>query len=483
MNYGLIKSPLIKKTECLVLGYLESEQTSLFADFPDSELQELLPRLEKKLQEKGDSCWQTDVNGYSLMMIHCGKASEFDSKQLSRCMNEVAKSLLKQRFKSATICLPQVIDFDPDWQVCQMVLSLEAQRYQLNEYKTVNKKEHILENVHIFLEAADEKAVQSAMALAQGISLTKNLANLPANRCTPSYLGEEAIKLSEAHESIKVKVLKTQQLRELGMGALLAVSQGSAEPPCLIELSYKGANDSEPIVLVGKGITFDSGGLSIKPANAMDEMKYDMAGAASVLGTLKACALLQLPVNVIGLVASAENMPSGTAIKPGDIVSTMSGQTVEILNTDAEGRLVLADALTYAEQFNPRMVIDIATLTGAVIVALGTINTGFMTTDDELSSLILAAAKESNDPCWRLPLEEAYQEALDSPIADMINANFDRTAGSITAACFLSRFTKKYRWAHLDVAGTAWVSGKNRQATGRPVPLLIQILRHVAYSR
>ena len=215
----------------------------------------------------------------------------------------------------------------------------------------------------------------------------------------------------------------------------------------------------------------------------MTEMKYDMAGGAAIFGTLKACALLNLPINVIGLIPCAENMPDGNAVKPGDIITSLSGQTVEILNTDAEGRLALADALTYAERFDPHFVIDVATLTGGVIVALGNIATGFMTHDEELAAQILAAARESNDKCWRLPLDDDYQEALDSPLADMINASFDRTASSITAACFLSRFTKKYRWAHLDIAGTAWKSGKNRQATGRPVPLLIQILRHVIQSR
>ncbi|MGL6036448.1 MAG: leucyl aminopeptidase, partial [Legionella sp.] len=260
--------------------------------------------------------------------------------------------------------------------------------------------------------------------------------------------------------------------------------QGSDQPPRLIDLQYKGGAENEaPIVLVGKGITFDSGGLSIKPANAMDEMKYDMAGAASVLGTIKACALLKLPVNVIGLIASAENLLGGSAVKSGDIVTSMSGQTVEIINTDAEGRLVLADALTYAERYKPEFVIDIATLTGAIIVALGSISTGLMTNDDDLAELIAMAAIESQDKVWRMPLEDAYQDAIDSPLADMINANFDRTAGSVTAACFLSRFTEKYRWAHLDIAGTAWVSGKKRNATGRPVPLLTQLIRHVASSR
>jgi leucyl aminopeptidase len=267
------------------------------------------------------------------------------------------------------------------------------------------------------------------------------------------------------------------------MGILLAVAQGSDQPPRLIDIQYKGHKDAKPIILVGKGITFDSGGLSIKPANAMDEMKYDMSGAASVLGTIKACALLKLPVNIIGLIASAENLVSGAAVKPGDIITSMSGQTVEIINTDAEGRLVLADALTYAEQYDPEFVIDIATLTGAIIVALGSIASGYMTKDDELATLIETAAKESQDKVWRMPLDDAYQEALDSPLADMINAGFDRSAGSITAACFLSRFTEKYRWAHIDIAGTAWISGKKRNATGRPVPLLTQLIRHVAQSR
>lgn len=267
------------------------------------------------------------------------------------------------------------------------------------------------------------------------------------------------------------------------MGALLAVAQGSDQPPRLIDIHYQGDKNSAPVILVGKGITFDSGGLSIKPANAMDEMKYDMSGAASVLGVIKACALLKLPINLIGIIASAENLISGSAVKSGDIVTTMSGQTVEIINTDAEGRLVLADALTYAEQYNPDFVIDIATLTGAIIVALGNIATGYMTKDEQLAKSIERAANESQDKVWRMPLDEAYQDALDSPLADMINASFDRTAGSITAACFLSRFTEKYRWAHLDIAGTAWISGKKRNATGRPVPLLIQLLRHVANSR
>jgi leucyl aminopeptidase len=483
MNYGLIKSTVATQNECLVLGIFADKNVSEYGGLVDKQLQDLLPRLCNKLHEKGDIAWQTDVDGYSLMLIHCGTPATFDSSQLKKRMADISKALLSHRIESATICLPQINNYDADWQLTQMVLQIDSARYQLTDYKTQNKKHHKLTSVQFYLANASENALQTAKAIAAGIQLTKTLANLPANHCTPTFLGEQAQHLATEHQSIKTTLMNADKMRELGMGALLAVAQGSAEPPCLIEMSYQGGNNSKPIVLVGKGITFDSGGLSLKPANAMDEMKYDMAGAASVFGAIKACALLKLPINVVGLVASAENMPSGKAVKPGDIVTSMSGQTIEILNTDAEGRLVLADALTYAERFNPELVIDVATLTGAMIVALGSINTGFMTEDDALAAEILLAAKESDDKCWRLPLEEAYQEALESPLADMINAGFDRSAGSITAACFLSRFTKKYRWAHLDIAGTSWVSGKNRQATGRPVPLLVQILRHAANSR
>ncbi len=329
-----------------------------------------------------------------------------------------------------------------------------------------------------------KKTLSIAKAIVSGVELTRHLANMPANICTPTYLGEQAEHLAKQFSTMRCKIIEPDELRQMGMGLLLAVAQGSDQPARLIDLHYNGgAAEDPPIILVGKGITFDSGGLSIKPANAMDEMKYDMSGAASVLGTLKACALLQLPINVIGIIASAENLISGSAVKCGDIITSMSGQTVEIINTDAEGRLILADALTYAERYNPLFVIDIATLTGAIIVALGHMASGLMTTDDELAQLISKAADESQDRVWRMPLDESYQEALDSPLADMLNATFDRSGGAITAACFLSRFTEKFRWAHLDIAGTAWVSGKKRNATGRPVPLLTQLIRHVVNSR
>jgi leucyl aminopeptidase len=478
MNYGLIKASQTQPCDCLVLGVFGDDPLSSLTPWLNIQQQELVTRLVNKLQEPGDSLWQADIEGRSLLLLHCGKSTDFDHSQLRKRMADVGNALLKQRVKSACISLPQIYNHDANWQITQMLLQIDALCYQTLDYKTTNKKQHALESVQFCLANASDMSLKEAESIARGVELTKRLADLPANRCTPTYLGQQAQELAKQHDKIKTTLFGPKEIRDMGMGALLAVAQGSAEPPCFIEMRYEGGGNEAPIVLVGKGITFDSGGISLKPANAMDEMKYDMAGAATVLGTLKACALLQLPLNVIGLIASAENMPSGTAIKPGDIVTSMSGQTIEILNTDAEGRLVLADALTYAKRFKPSRVIDIATLTGAVIVALGAVTTGLMTTNDTLAKEIMNASEEGDDPCWRLPLMEAYQEALDSPMADMINAGFDRSAGSITAACFLSRFTKDYPWAHLDIAGTAWVSGKKRQATGRPVPLLIQLLRH-----
>jgi leucyl aminopeptidase len=309
------------------------------------------------------------------------------------------------------------------------------------------------------------------------MEFTKDLGNLPPNLCHPSYLAEEAKALTKAYKNLKVDILDEKKLKALGAGAFLAVAQGSEQPPRMIVLNYQGGNKSEkPYALVGKGITFDTGGISIKPAAGMDEMKYDMCGAASVFGTLKAVLELQLPINLVCLLACAENMPSGRATRPGDIVTTMSGQTVEILNTDAEGRLVLCDTLTYAERFKPQAVIDIATLTGACIVALGSNVSGLMGNNDELVQQIIKAGQTSDDRAWQLPLYDEYQEQLDSPFADIANIGGPK-AGTITAGCFLSRFAKAYNWAHLDIAGTAWISGgKDKGATGRPVPLLTQYL-------
>ena len=483
MIYSLTQKTSLTTSDCLVLGVCSHTTSTDFALILNKEHQELITKLIQKATEPGDLIWQADMQGRSVLIIHCGELTEYTPAVLQKRLTELTDALIKQRINSATLCLPQLPNQHADWQLEYMLLHIDNRRYQLLDFKNKNSEPNQLKSIHFYLHGASEQTIDLAQAIASGVEFTRHLANMPANICTPTYLGTQATQLAEQFDNMSCKVLGPEAMRDMGMGALLAVAQGSDQPPRLIEIQYQGGGSTAPIVLVGKGITFDSGGLSIKPANAMDEMKYDMCGAASVLGTLKACALLKLPINLVGIIASSENMLSGSAVKPGDIVTSMSGQTVEIINTDAEGRLVLADALTYAERFNPDFVIDIATLTGAVIVALGSVSTGFMTKDESLAQLIEEAAKESKDKVWRMPLDDAYQEALDSPLADMLNATFDRSAGSITAACFLSRFTEKYRWAHLDIAGTAWVSGKKRNATGRPVLLLTQLIRHVANSR
>jgi leucyl aminopeptidase len=322
---------------------------------------------------------------------------------------------------------------------------------------------------------ADAKAVRKGLergqAVAAGVTLARELANRPGNHCTPSFLAAQARALGKEH-GLKVEVLERKDVEKIGMGSFLAVAQGSHEPLKFIVAQYRGAaKDVAPVVLVGKGITFDSGGISIKPSAEMDEMKFDMGGAASVIGTLRAIAELKPRLNLVCLIPACENLPSGTAIKPGDVVTSLSGQTIEILNTDAEGRLILCDALTYAERFKPAMVVDVATLTGACVVALGHHHSGLFTADDAMATQFKQAAQEALDPCWRMPLDEEYDEALKSNFADMGNVG-PRGGGAITAAMFLRRYTGKYRWAHLDIAGTAWKGGAAKGATGRPVGLL-----------
>jgi len=306
------------------------------------------------------------------------------------------------------------------------------------------------------------------------------VANMPPNICNPAYLWEQAQQMAEEYGSVNVEVVNEANMKDLGMNSYLAVGRGSENESLMSIIHHKGgADDQAPLVLVGKGLTFDSGGISLKPGDGMDEMKYDMGGAASVLGVMHTVAALNLPINVIGVLAGCENMPDANAYRPGDILTTMSGQTVEVLNTDAEGRLVLCDALTYVERFDPETVVDVATLTGACIIALGKHATGLMSTHNPLAHELLNASEQASDRAWRLPLWDDYQEQLESPFADMANIG-GRPAGSITAGCFLSRFTKKYNWAHLDIAGTAWNSGKNKGATGRPVPMLAQFLMNRA---
>jgi leucyl aminopeptidase len=336
-----------------------------------------------------------------------------------------------------------------------------------------------LRRVGLVGAAAQEPELQAGLvrgdAIGAGVTLARELANRPGNHCTPSFLAEEAQRVGKAH-GLKVEVLERKDLEKLGMGAFLAVAQGSDQPPKFIVARWQGAGRKDaPLVLVGKGITFDTGGISLKPAAEMDEMKFDMGGAASVLGTLRALAQLKASVNVVGLIAATENMPGGRAVKPGDVVTTMSGQTVEILNTDAEGRLILCDALTYAERLKPAAVVDIATLTGACVIALGHLRSGLFCPDDALAGELLRAGDEAHDPCWRMPVDEDYAEALKSTFADLANVG-PRAGGAITAAMFLQRFARKFPWAHLDIAGTAWKSGAAKGATGRPVALLTRFV-------
>ena len=372
------------------------------------------------------------------------------------------------------------------WVVRQTILGIREAFYLFDQLKTQKKSAvPALAAVTLAIAGAPvtlqaQAALKEAVATADGADLARTLGNLPPNLCTPSYLADESRKLAKQFK-LGIEVLERRDMERLGMGALLAVTRGSRQPPKLIVLRYAGAaKKTKPLVLVGKGITFDTGGISLKPAPEMDEMKFDMSGAGSVLGAIRALAGMRAPVNVIGVVPTCENMPGGEATRPGDVVTTMSGQTVEILNTDAEGRLILCDALTYAERFAPEAVVDIATLTGACVIALGHVATGLFANDQKLADEIRAAGEDAWDRVWQMPLWEDYQEQLRSNFADMANIG-GRPAGSVTAACYLARFTRKLKWAHLDIAGTAWRSGREKGSTGRPVPLLVRFaLRRAA---
>jgi leucyl aminopeptidase len=372
-----------------------------------------------------------------------------------------------------------VKDQDAKWMTMQAAMAALECTYRFDRLKSKARGHRkALKRLVLGMLAESRQAaaaLERGIAIGEGVNLARDLGNLPANICTPAYLAEQARALGKTHK-LKVTVLERKDMEKLGMGSLLSVSDGSRQPPKLITIEYYGAaKKQKPVVLVGKGVTFDTGGISLKPSAEMDEMKYDMSGAGSVLGTLSAVAGMKLPLNVIGVIPATENMPGGNATRPGDIVTSMSGQTVEILNTDAEGRLILCDALTYSERFEPAAVIDIATLTGACVIALGHVASGLFANDDRLADEVAAAGQTSWDRVWHMPAWEDYQEQLKSNFADMANIG-GRPAGSITAACFLARFAKKFKWAHLDIAGTAWKSGREKGSTGRPVPLLTQFL-------
>lgn len=415
-----------------------------------------------------------------VLLLGCGDSGSLSEADFQKLLNAALKSLHNSKAKDALLMLEElsVTGKDTAWIAQQISMAASSQSYRYS--KTLSKPKPASKLTKLTLSIPASKATRAAiaqgLAIGTGMNVAKELGNLPANICTPGYLATQAKALGRKHSKLSVSVLEEKKMRELGMGSLLSVTAGTKQPAKLIVMEYKGAAKShKPHLLVGKGITFDSGGISIKPGARMDEMKYDMCGAASVLGTMTSLTELQLPINVVAIIAAAENLPSGEATKPGDVVTSMSGQTIEVLNTDAEGRLVLCDALTYGARFKPQSVIDIATLTGACVVALGKHATGLFSNQDDFADELLDAGKQIGDRAWHMPLWDDYQPQLDSNFADIANVGGPE-GGSITAACFLSRFTKEMRWAHLDIAGTAWNSGANKGATGRPVGLLTQYL-------
>jgi leucyl aminopeptidase len=424
------------------------------------------------------------IKAKRLLLLRLGQEKALTATLCRDAFAQVADTLLKLPIASTVFLLPALTHklFTPIWLAREFTQHMLNQSYRFDMFKSEPLPAPTLRQVALGVNKKSpvsliETGMKIGQAIANGMALTKTLGNLPSNICTPTYLAQSAQALGKKTKQLKVEIFEEASLKELKMEAFLSVTHGSAEPAKLIVLHYKGAAASQqkPIVLVGKGITFDSGGISLKPGEAMDEMKYDMCGAGTVLGVFHTLIELQLPLHVIGIIPTCENMPSGTATKPGDIVKSMSGQTIEILNTDAEGRLILCDALTYAQQFQPACVIDIATLTGACIITLGHVASGLFSNTDTLADALLKASEATGDKAWQLPLFEEYQEQLKSNFADMANIG-GRPAGSATAASFLARFTQEYAWAHLDIAGTAWKSGTAKGATGRPVPLLTEFL-------
>jgi len=426
------------------------------------------------------------ISSERVLLVGLGKNQQLKETDYRQAVRASIKALAKTSLPEATSFLAEVdvANKDTAWKVARFVEVAQDSIYRFDQMKgkaaqakiALKGIEHLVINIP---KNADIKLAEAALAqglaVASGVHFAKDLGNLPPNVCTPTYLAEQALAMAKTY-GLKVEVLDRAEMEKLGMGSFLGVARGSVQPPKLIVLQHKkGKKSQKPVVLVGKGITFDSGGISIKPGADMDEMKYDMCGAASVLGTFKAIAEMDLAINAVGIIPTCENMPDADAVRPGDVLTSMAGITIEVLNTDAEGRLILCDALTYAERFDPVAVVDIATLTGACVIALGHHASGLFSNKDSLAAELLQAGEAAADRAWHMPLWDDYQPQLDSNFADIANIG-GRAGGSITAACFLSRFTKKYDWAHLDIAGTAWKSGKEKGSTGRPVPLLTQFL-------
>lgn len=478
------------RTDCLLVGIYEGRKLTDLAKLLDTLSEKAISTALKSgdMEGKaGSTLLLRQLSGVSasrILLVGLGKAEELTLKQLRSSVRAAVKALpagvetVAADFASLSIKKSSVQQIASA--LAEVVLDAT---YKVNAVKQKSVEPHALKQAILLVDKADQAAAElgatQGRSLGQGVALAKDLGNLPPNICTPTYLGKQAEKLAKEY-GFKVEVLDQAAIEKLNMGSFLGVTQGSDEPPRFIVMQHlHGKKTQKPVVLVGKGITFDTGGISLKPGADMDEMKYDMCGAASVLGVFKALGELKLPLNVVGLIPTCENMPSGRATKPGDVLTSMSGQTIEVLNTDAEGRLILCDALTYAERFEPTAVIDIATLTGACVIALGHHVSGLFANNDSLAKALLDAGEKAGDRAWQMPMLDEYQGQLDSNFADIANIG-GRAAGSITAACFLSRFAKKYDWAHLDIAGTAWKSGKEKGGTGRPVPLLVTYLMQQA---
>ncbi|MHB8741839.1 MAG: leucyl aminopeptidase [Sulfuricaulis sp.] len=487
----IVKSgtPEKQRSGCLVAGVFETRKLSVVAHQIDEVSGGAISAILRRGDLEGKS-GQTlllhnipNLPSERVLLVGCGKEKDFNE---ARYRDATAKAVSALKDTGTTEVASYLTELDVKgrdiaWKVRQAVEVTEATLYRFDQLKSKpNNHRRALRRVVLAVPkrsdlGSGERAIQEGQAIANGMNLARDLGNLPGNICTPTYLSEQAIAIGKQY-GLTTTILEKDDMHKLGMGALLSVARGSRQPPKLIVLEYFGKKaDEPPVVLIGKGITFDAGGISIKPAANMDEMKYDMCGGASVLGAVKAAAELKLPLNIVGIVPSSENLPDGDANKPGDIVTSLSGQTIEVLNTDAEGRLILCDSLTYAERYKPAVVIDIATLTGACVIALGSHASGLLANNDQLGREILSAGKYTHDRAWQLPLWDEYQRQLDSNFADMANIG-GREAGTITAACFLARYAKNFKWAHLDIAGTAWKTGKEKGATGRPVPLLVQFL-------
>ncbi len=498
MNFTLsTDAPQQIKADCLIIP--------LFKDAQPKDPQVKLPaKIAKILTDYvqlgniNDDCgqinWLFDVKecqASRLLVVGLGPIAEFTAEKAVCALQAAASALLQKQYSGAALALEglacKALD-EAQW-VQQAALAFKEKAYQFNTFKTKTAaKKPTLKSISFCIDKAHvksgQKALDYALALAEGMSFVKDLANTPANHCTPSAIAQKAQEMGKKHPKITTTILSVADMKKLGMNAILAVGQGSRHEPKFVIAEYKGGNKSQaPIALVGKGITFDTGGISLKPPATMDEMKYDMCGAATVLGAIQVAASLNLPINIVALAACAENMPGGNAIKPGDIITTLSGQTVEILNTDAEGRLVLCDALSYCARYKPEVILDFATLTGAMVVALGTHTSGFFTDDEALAIALNQAAKNSLDSAWRMPLIASFKDDLKSNFADLANIAPHRWGGAIEAAVFLAQFTEGYRWAHFDIAGTAWTMGANKGATARPLPLLMDYLYQHAYGQ